>query len=205
MIIKPMHKHVDSKGTCYHPYLAQWNPNNTLQLLLGALQSIFSQDPPVRAKAQTSPHPVHQQQPVMMNDPQSMKMALMLKIQEGIIGMHPDPELLKQEKRRLAHEAQDLDRKIVEVNGWLQSKGAGGNGGSDVDAMTQPSDSYSQQLLNLVAEDAAIDDAIYHVERNVYNGNINAQDFIRSIRQLSKRQFLARATIEKVKQQQRRK
>ena len=28
MIIKPKHKHVDSQGMCYFPYLSSWNPNN---------------------------------------------------------------------------------------------------------------------------------------------------------------------------------
>ena len=57
MGIKPKHKHVDSTGKCYFPYLSQWNPNtcNLLGLLFQMSQA-FSQDPPVYSKP-TQPIP----------------------------------------------------------------------------------------------------------------------------------------------------
>jgi ESCRT-I complex subunit TSG101 len=55
MMIKPLHKHVDSKGTCYLPYLSEWNPQFTLLALALELIKIFTQDPPVRAKPKEQP------------------------------------------------------------------------------------------------------------------------------------------------------
>jgi len=56
MIIKPKHKHVDSNGLCYLPYLSSWNPNNCSLLgLASTLSKIFSQDPPVRSQPQSQP------------------------------------------------------------------------------------------------------------------------------------------------------
>ncbi|CEM25392.1 unnamed protein product [Vitrella brassicaformis CCMP3155] len=58
MAIKPRHKHVDSKGMIYLPYLASWNPSqSTLTELMTIISSTFSTDPPVYSKpasAQTS-------------------------------------------------------------------------------------------------------------------------------------------------------
>ena len=51
MDIKPKHKHVDSTGKCYFPYLNQWNPQtcNLLGLIL-QMVAAFSQEPPVYSK-----------------------------------------------------------------------------------------------------------------------------------------------------------
>jgi len=59
MIIKPKHKHVDSNGMCYLPYLSSWNPNNcNLVGLVSTISKTFSPDPPVRSQpATTTPQP----------------------------------------------------------------------------------------------------------------------------------------------------
>lgn len=71
MVIKPKHRHVDSSGMCYLPYLSSWNPNScNLQTLINTMSQVFSADPPVRsAPKQTTPtnptmqtHPQQQQQ-----------------------------------------------------------------------------------------------------------------------------------------------
>ncbi len=54
MEIRPKHKHVDSSGQCYSPYLHQWHANRSdLPGLVQELQAIFSADPPVYAKPTT--------------------------------------------------------------------------------------------------------------------------------------------------------
>lgn len=56
MVVKSNHKHVDSGGVCYHPYLSGWRPD--VCSLVGAtneLKAIFAADPPVRAKPPSAP------------------------------------------------------------------------------------------------------------------------------------------------------
>jgi len=54
MIIKPKHRHVDSQGRCYSPYLSRWNSVSCNLLgLLNDLSELFNQDPPVYQKPQT--------------------------------------------------------------------------------------------------------------------------------------------------------
>lgn len=55
MEIRPRHKHVDSAGQCYTPYLSAWQPaRSDLLGLVTDLQTIFSTDPPVYAKPPSS-------------------------------------------------------------------------------------------------------------------------------------------------------
>jgi ESCRT-I complex subunit TSG101 len=49
MIIKPRHKHVDSAGICYLPYISAWNPQSNIVSLIASLSRVFAEDPPVRA------------------------------------------------------------------------------------------------------------------------------------------------------------
>jgi hypothetical protein len=58
MEIRPRHKHVDSAGQCYTPYLSSWQPaRSDLLGLVTDLQAIFSTDPPVYAKPPASSEP----------------------------------------------------------------------------------------------------------------------------------------------------
>eukprot|EP00761_Pharyngomonas_kirbyi_P003581 gb/GECH01003585.1/.p1 GENE.gb/GECH01003585.1/~~gb/GECH01003585.1/.p1 ORF type:complete len:459 (+),score=127.30 gb/GECH01003585.1/:1-1377(+) len=66
MFIKPKHRHVDTAGRCYLPYLNRWNPNGcNLAGLVQALSKTFSADPPVYSGNQQQ----QQQQPPQRNSP----------------------------------------------------------------------------------------------------------------------------------------
>lgn len=50
MIIKPKHRHVDSAGMVYLPYLSTWSPTSCNLLgLVDTVSKVFGQDPPVRS------------------------------------------------------------------------------------------------------------------------------------------------------------
>ena len=67
MIIKPRHRHVDSQGMVYHPYISNWNPQNcNLSGLVVNVAQVFGEDPPVRQKSRSAPanpQPNYPQQP----------------------------------------------------------------------------------------------------------------------------------------------
>ncbi|KAK3806454.1 MAG: UEV domain-containing protein [Benniella sp.] len=48
-------KYVDVSGRCYHPQLAFWTSDSNLVDLIGTMQSVFSQEPPVYAKTSLPP------------------------------------------------------------------------------------------------------------------------------------------------------
>ncbi|KAF9182574.1 hypothetical protein BGZ51_004660 [Haplosporangium sp. Z 767] len=57
-------KYVDISGRCYHPYLAYWSNRSDSNLvdLIGIMQNVFSQEPPVYAKSNVSTQQQQQQQ-----------------------------------------------------------------------------------------------------------------------------------------------
>eukprot|EP00581_Thalassiosira_minuscula_P017538 CAMPEP_0183715730 /NCGR_PEP_ID=MMETSP0737-20130205/9849_1 /TAXON_ID=385413 /ORGANISM="Thalassiosira miniscula, Strain CCMP1093" /LENGTH=460 /DNA_ID=CAMNT_0025944865 /DNA_START=244 /DNA_END=1626 /DNA_ORIENTATION=+ len=70
------------------------------------------------------------------------------------------------------------------------------------DKMAIPADVPSAQMLALSAENAAIDDCIYFLDRafSQQRGSMSAEAFIKEVRKLSKRQFMAKAHLIKIAQ-----
>ncbi|KAJ4486077.1 UEV-domain-containing protein [Lentinula aciculospora] len=54
------------------------------------------------------------------------------------------------------------------------------------------------QLIDLVAEDNAIEDTIYHLHRALNSGSIDLDRFLKTTRVLAEEQFMKRALIEKI-------
>jgi ESCRT-I complex subunit TSG101 len=50
-------------------------------------------------------------------------------------------------------------------------------------------------MLELSAETAAIDDTIYFLDRALVRGNITLDVFLKEVRKLSKRQFMAKVSF----------
>ena len=56
------------------------------------------------------------------------------------------------------------------------------------------------QILEAVAVDSAIDDAIYTLGSSLHQGNIECEVYLKKVRNLSRKQFLQRAIVQKCKQ-----
>lgn len=69
-----------------------------------------------------------------------------------------------------------------------------------VDLIALPADTHSAQMLALSAENAAIDDCIYFLDQALVRGNISLEVFLKEVRKLSKRQFMAKAHLIKIAQ-----
>ena len=63
---------------------------------------------------------------------------------------------------------------------------------SKADLIALPEDTHSAQMLALSAENAAIDDCIYFLDQALVRGSIGLDVFLKEVRRLSKRQFLAK-------------
>ncbi|GAA5830468.1 hypothetical protein JCM5353_005856 [Sporobolomyces roseus] len=72
--------------------------------------------------------------------------------------------------------------------------------GVDVDEIICGSTVVYTQLLDLVAEDAALEDTIYALGRALNSGtaNIDLEQFLKRVRALAREQFIKRATINKI-------
>ncbi|KAM5535230.1 hypothetical protein V8D89_011166 [Ganoderma adspersum] len=71
-------------------------------------------------------------------------------------------------------------------------------GDPEVDEMVCSTTIVYNQLVNLVAEDNAIEDTIYHLHRALNAGRIDLERFLRTTRVLAEEQFTKRALIEKI-------
>lgn len=56
------------------------------------------------------------------------------------------------------------------------------------------------RLLNAYAEEAAIEDAIYYIGEALRNGALDLEVFLKHVRQLSRKQFMLRALMQKCRQ-----
>lgn len=88
---------------------------------------------------------------------------------------------------------------IGEAEGRLRAYEARGEG-PEVDEIVCSSTVVYNQLLELVAEDAALEDTIYHLGRalNSEIANIDLEQFLKRVRGLAREQFTKRALINKI-------
>jgi len=70
----------------------------------------------------------------------------------------------------------------------------------DVDEAIVTTAPLYKQLLNAYAEEAAIEDAIYYLGEGFRTGVIDLEIFLKHVRQLSRKQFMLRAIMQKCRQ-----
>ncbi|CAK5264566.1 unnamed protein product [Mycena citricolor] len=73
-----------------------------------------------------------------------------------------------------------------------------GRGEPSVDELVCGVSIVGNQVVNLVAEDNAIEDTIFHLSKALNSGRIDLERFLRSTRLLAEEQFMKRALIEKI-------
>ncbi|CAE6516780.1 unnamed protein product [Rhizoctonia solani] len=71
-------------------------------------------------------------------------------------------------------------------------------GDPEVDELVCSTAIVYNQLVDLIAEDKAIEDTIYHLHRALNSGRIDLDKFIRTVRILAQEQFMKRALVEKI-------
>lgn len=123
-----------------------------------------------------------------------------------------DQERLKQTNTRIEEELKDLsnkkteleasnatvDLKTREIGEWLEESKDTMEGEPSVDDACQPINKLHGQLLNLSAENAALTDTLYFLDRGMYMGQIDCPTHLKMVRTLAKRQFLVRAQLIKI-------
>jgi ESCRT-I complex subunit TSG101 len=124
--------------------------------------------------------------------------------QEG--GLAKQMEFLTRQETQLKQHHATLDKAITEMKDALErAKEAKKSGGDSqqshsVDDLCVPATALDQQMLDLSAQNAALADALYFLDRALQKGSIDLQVHLKHVRQLSKKQFLVRAHLEKIEQ-----
>eukprot|EP01087_Luapelamoeba_hula_P017472 TRINITY_DN5509_c1_g1_i6.p1 TRINITY_DN5509_c1_g1~~TRINITY_DN5509_c1_g1_i6.p1 ORF type:complete len:445 (-),score=58.87 TRINITY_DN5509_c1_g1_i6:48-1382(-) len=78
---------------------------------------------------------------------------------------------------------------------WIADHEATAAASSDIDRISDPSDMRTSRAICLIAEEAAIDDTIYYLENALFKEGLVLDAFLKSIRDLSRQQFITRAHL----------
>jgi len=102
----------------------------------------------------------------------------------------------------------EMEGAVKSLEGWLevaeQQGGENDNNNSSsskVDNIALPVDTHSSQMLQLAAENAAIDDCFYFLDKSLAQKNIPLKVFLEEVRKLSKRQFTVKAHLIKISEE----
>jgi ubiquitin-protein ligase len=118
-------------------------------------------------------------------------------------------DFLKKHEAKLLAMSDTVDQKQEALQAWLEEatvqktsedENGGDTASTSVDDMVQPQNALHGQMLDLAAENAAISDTLYFLDRGLYKGHVNCEVHLKQVRRLAKRQFLVRAHLIKIHQ-----
>jgi len=109
---------------------------------------------------------------------------------------------LKDRKEELENANKKADEAIISINLFLEDleSGKAEEKEAPVDELASPLDVHSAQMLRLAAENQAISDALYFVDRGLVRGRLDLTGHMKTVRRLAKKQFMVRAHLMKVAQ-----
>lgn len=110
---------------------------------------------------------------------------------------------LKKQKDEIQKVLKDVNKSIDQMEKFIhkaeKSKEDQENK-TTIDELALPEDIHSAQMICLSAENAAITDALYFLDKGLAEQRIDLETHLRAVRKLAKRQFLIRAHLLKVGQ-----
>ena len=110
---------------------------------------------------------------------------------------------LRKQKEQLSARLVHVQGKTAEVQSWLDVN-SGEAKEPEVDELLLPNDVRSEQLLQLLAESAAIDDLLYQLGQAVKAGKVGLDEFLKMVRVQSRRKFICNAMIDQIQNEQQR-
>ncbi|XP_047943807.1 protein ELC-like [Salvia hispanica] len=117
-------------------------------------------------------------------------------LRKGVKEMQDEKEALEQQLQMVL-----MNTDVLE--GWLRDNQGKLDGNKadhvDLDEAFEPCDVLSKQMLDCTASDMAVEDTIYALDKAVQEGAIPFDQYLRSVRLLSREQFFHRATATKVR------
>jgi len=123
----------------------------------------------------------------------------MLKERQTVLQQRLDKA--KEEQAHLVQTSAQLQQQSQQLEQWLNQH-ENTNVDIDVDSVVYARDTWSQQLLEAVAEDHAIEDTLYVLDRSLQNDRMDLETFLKETRKLARKQFFARAVSLRIHEQQ---
>ncbi|XP_033124479.1 tumor susceptibility gene 101 protein-like [Anneissia japonica] len=216
MLIKPS-KHVDANGRIYLPYLHEWKyPNSDLIGLIQVMSVVFGEASPVYAKPpqaapprpqypsggsphaqQNVPYPTNTGELFSYKNELHVLTATQMKLKEGQQTLERMTNDLEKEQLEVEENIKLLERKDEEVQIILNKME--GQEEIDIDEAVVATAPLYKQLLNLFAEENAIEDTMYYLSEALRKDVIETEVFLKHVRELSRRQYVVRALMQKAR------
>jgi len=201
MEVKQRHDHVDRNGLIYLPYLTTWDPiRSSLIGGISAMIEVFSRIPPVYAVNNSSSGGKNTREQNLANltarctkrfqeisDEATNDAIQLLSKRDAGSKNAVQISKLKQEKEHLEKYIKDFNVTAGDI---------------DVDTMIHPRNTHAEQIMQCLAKDSALDDALAQIEDAKLTGVIDLETFMRETSRLAREQFFARALLRKVKMHQ---
>ncbi|XP_010274292.1 PREDICTED: protein ELC-like [Nelumbo nucifera] len=224
--ILPHHPFVDPSGVTTSPYLQTWHyTHSNLSDLTHNLVCLFAHQHPFISPSRsfirrfTNPSLVSKVEAidrlfgalhcdmVDLNSKAVQEIQELSKVQAQLVDRaHVAKTILV----GLEHERTSLKQRVTELTeesdvllNWLKVNGSNyvvGTSGDEIEAF-EASDEDSRIMLDCVAEDLAIEDCIYELDRTVAEGVVTFDQYMKQIRSLAREQFFHRATQMKLRPQ----
>jgi len=122
-----------------------------------------------------------------------------------VVGIPGDPksgqkEYLSRKKKELEKHHEQIDELTEKLNGFISTAKEHNDSSEEikVDDLVLPIDILSGQMLALSAENAAISDTLFFLDKGLAKGIIALDVHLKAVRRLAKRQFLVRAHLLKL-------
>lgn len=197
MEVKQRHDHVDRNGQVYLPYLTNWYPaRSSLVGAISAMIDVFSRIPPVYSR------PADERVRLLKTLTSRVKTRLTEISEEATTDA---AKLLSKrdgsETMSIAKNVHSLRKEEKKLHDYIiQNRVREGN--IDVDTMIHPRDLHSEQVMQCLAKDSALQDALAQVEDARLAGQLDIETCLRETSRLARDQFYARALLRKVKMHQ---
>ncbi|KYQ88389.1 hypothetical protein DLAC_11086 [Tieghemostelium lacteum] len=101
-----------------------------------------------------------------------------------------DLEYSEKSIHNITSESEKLEKIVKDLEGTDSSV--------DVDLVLGPKSVLSKQLLTLASENQTIEDILYFMDKALHSGTVSLEEYLKTVRSLSRDQFMVKATIKKV-------
>jgi len=132
-----------------------------------------------------------------VNELQRMKTNL----QRSKYEIEMEEKAIEQQSKELETLKGELETANATIETWLDAN----KDSPPIDLLTtvEPQNMWSKQLIQAVAQDSAIDDTLYCLDRALGEDAINFKNYLKQVRKLTREQFFKRALTQKIIEKQR--
>merc|ERR1719289_303001 len=112
-----------------------------------------------------------------------------------------EEKAIEQQTNDFKNLKEELETANATIQTWLDAN----KDSPPIDLLTtvEPQNVWSKQLIQAVAQDSAIDDTLYCLDRALGEDAINFKNYLKQVRKLTREQFFKRALTQKIEEKQR--